>query len=328
MEKHALISVIVPIYNVASYLPDCLSSIVNQSYDNLEIILVDDGSQDMSASICDTWAAADSRIRVLHQQNAGVSCARNAGLNICTGDLISFVDADDWLDLQMFEKLEQCLNENDADAAMCGFVDYPHGLPVEKGLFPVPVCDFTGTVYQIMRRNGYFTSPWAKLFRRELVFRGGRAVQYDPTLFFGEDEVWLLEVLRECKRTAFLPEALYYYRRRDDSITRSELLTERQLTILKAKAKSFRLLPDDASILSLAKARAYNYYSILKVQAYCAGDKKAMDMLTMTASSMRNDFLRSPEYIPMRKLKLLFIEAEMLLHMPKALVRWTNERTH
>ena len=119
--KDVLVSVIVPVYNVEAYLDECLESICSQTYRNLEIILADDGSTDKSGEICDIWQAKDPRIRVIHQQNAGVSCARNAGLEICTGDLISFVDSDDWLDLQMFEKLVSCLSENDADAAMCGF---------------------------------------------------------------------------------------------------------------------------------------------------------------------------------------------------------------
>ena len=176
------VSVIIPVYNVAPYLDACLESVCSQTYDKLEIILVDDGSKDESSRLCDNWRERDPRIRVIHQENAGVSCARNKGLDVCTGELICFVDSDDWLDLRMIEKLVRCLQENDADAAMCGFVDYPHGAPVEKGLFPVPPCDFTGTVYQMIRRNGYFTALWAKLFCRSLVFRSDNYVRFDTSL--------------------------------------------------------------------------------------------------------------------------------------------------
>ncbi len=323
-----LISVIVPVYNTAQYLCECIDSILSQTYTCLELILVDDGSTDGSADICDKYAEKDTRVRVIHKPNEGVSTARNAGLAACSGDLISFVDADDWLDLQMYEKLVKCLNENDADAAMCGFVDYPHGRRVEKGLFPVLPCGFAETVYQMMRRNGYFTSPWAKIFRRDLVFWEGGPVRFDPALAHSEDEVWLLEVLRNCKYTAFLPVALYFYRPREDSVGRTAVLTEKKMTILAAKAKSFRLLPDDAAIRTLARARMYNTCNEMKVQAYCGGNKKAMRMIAKATGPMLHDFLRSSELRLMRKAKVLLIQLEMLLHMPRGLVNWTNELTH
>jgi len=323
-----LISIIVPVYNVAPYLDECLESLCSQTYRNLEIILVDDGSKDESGNICDRWQEKDPRVWVIHQQNAGVSCARNAGLEICTGDLISFVDSDDWLDLQMFEKLVSCLTASDADAAMCGFVDYPHGAPVEKGLFPTPPCDFTGTVYQMIRRNGFFTSLWAKLFRRDLVFREGGPVRFDPALAFGEDEVWLLEALRDCRRTVFVPEAMYNWRPREGSVSRPAALTEKQMSIFEAKTQSLRLLPDDAAIRTLARGRFYNDCFCLKVLAYCTGDKAAFKTASRKLRPMRRDWIRSNDLIVLRKCKVLMMDAEMLLHLPPTIVRWTNERTH
>lgn len=322
------VSVIIPVYNVAPYLDDCLASVCGQTYRNLEIIVVDDGSTDGGGAICDAWRARDSRIRVIHQPNGGVSAARNAGLDVCTGQLISFVDSDDWLDGQMLEKLVACLEGNDADAAMCGFVDYPHGAPVEKGVFAVPPCGFTDTVYQMMRRNGYFTSPWGKLFRRELVFRQGEPIRYDTALTFSEDEVWLLEVLRECKRTAFLPEPLYHFRAREDSAGRTRALTERQMNCLVAKDVSLRLLPDDSAVRTLARGRFYNDCFPLKVKAYCLGDKKSLQTIARAIDPLRRDWLRCGDFILLRKVKVLLIEAEMALRLPRGLVWWTNRRTH
>lgn len=322
-----IVSVIVPVYNTALYLRECIDSILSQTYQRLEVILINDGSTDGSGDICDEYAKKDARVRVIHKPNGGVSTARNAGLDSCTGELISFVDADDRLDLRMYEKLVRCLTENDADAAMCGFVDYPHDAPVEKGVFTVSPCDFKGTVYQMMRRNGYFTSPWAKVFRRELVFKEGGPVGFDTALSFSEDEVWLLEVLRYCERTAFLPEALYYYRPREDSVGRTAVLTDKKLTILAAKAKSLCLLPDDAAICTLARARMYNDCFKMEVMAYCGGNKNAMRSIKKAINSMRHDCLCSSEFRIMRKLKVLLLEFEMLLHMPKGIVRWTDELT-
>ena len=326
--KDMLVSVIVPVYNVAPYLYECLESVCSQTYKNLEVILIDDGSKDESGEICDKWCEKDPRIRVIHQQNTGVSCARNAGLNICTGDLITFVDSDDWLDLRMIEKLVQCMRDNGADAAMCGYVDYSYGAPVEKGLFPVPPCDFTDTVYQMMRRNGYHTTPWAKLFRRALVFKEGSPVCFDSALSFGEDEVWLLKVLQRCECTAFLPQALYFWRPRAGSVSRPAILTEKQMSIFEAKKQSLRMLPDDTAIRMLARGRIYNDCFYLKVLAYCTGNVTAFKTVSQKLQPMWRDWIRSSDLIFLRKCKVLMMNMEMLLHMPAALVRWTNTRTH
>lgn len=323
-----LVSVIVPVYNVAPYLDECLKSICSQTYRNLELILIDDGSTDNSGKICDLWQDKDPRIHVIHQRNTGISGARNAGLEICTGDLISFVDSDDWVKPEMFMELVRCLTENDANVAMCGFVDYPHGSPVEKGLFAVPTCDFGGTIYQMMRRNGYFTSLWAKIYRRGLIFKEGGLVRFDRTLSFGEDEVWLLEVLRDCQRTSFLPQAMYYWRPREDSMTRSAALTDKKMSIFDAKAQSLSLLPDDKSISRLAKGRIYNDCFSLKVQAYCTHDKYALARIRRELRPVWQDWILSRDLLLLRKCKVLLLEAEMLLHLPKSLVYWTNELTH
>ena len=103
--SNVMLSIIVPVYNVEKYIGKCIESIVNQTYKDLEIILVDDGSTDNSGKICDEWARKDKRIKVIHKKNGGLSDARNAGLDICTGDYIGFVDSDDYIELNMYEDL-------------------------------------------------------------------------------------------------------------------------------------------------------------------------------------------------------------------------------
>ena len=114
-----LISVIIPVYNVEKYLDRCLESVVNQTYKNLEIILVDDGSPDNCPKMCDEWAKKDSRIRTIHKINGGLSAARNAGMDALTGDYIGFVDSDDWIEINMFERLISILTDYSADMAVC-----------------------------------------------------------------------------------------------------------------------------------------------------------------------------------------------------------------
>ena len=120
----SLVSVIVPVYKVEKYLSKCLDSIVNQTYKNLEIILVDDGSPDNSGKICDEYAQKDSRIKVIHKENGGLSSARNAGLDIATGEYIAFADSDDSVHLDFVEKLYRAIKEENADIACCSVEDF------------------------------------------------------------------------------------------------------------------------------------------------------------------------------------------------------------
>lgn len=126
--QNPLITVIVPVYKTEKYLPRCIDSIVNQTYKNLEIILVDDGSPDNSGNLCDEIAKTDSRIKVIHKQNGGLSSARNAGLDIMTGDYVAFVDSDDFIELNMYELLLELLLSTNSQIAESGIVcDYPNG---------------------------------------------------------------------------------------------------------------------------------------------------------------------------------------------------------
>ncbi len=116
-----LISIIVPVYNVEQYLDKCVESIVNQTYPNLEIILVDDGSSDSCPALCDKWERSDSRVIVIHKDNGGVSSARNAALEVSSGDYLGFVDSDDYIEPDMYENLIDSIKQNKSDVAVCGF---------------------------------------------------------------------------------------------------------------------------------------------------------------------------------------------------------------
>ena len=117
--RKGLISVIVPVYNVEEWLDECVSSIVKQTYTNLEIILVDDGSQDGCPKICDEWAKRDDRISIIHKQNGGLSSARNAGLDICNGEYVGFVDSDDTIECEMYKKMLHDIEQNNVKIVMC-----------------------------------------------------------------------------------------------------------------------------------------------------------------------------------------------------------------
>ena len=327
VKRDALLSVVIPVYNVAEYLPQCLETVCGQTYRNLEILLVDDGSTDGSGEICDEWQRRDARIKVIHKKNGGVSSARNEGLKAASGSLIGFVDSDDWLEPEMYEKLAAALAETSyADAASCGFVDYPYGegVPVPKGLKPHPPCAFADAVIALFERGGYFTSLWNKLFLRSMVFPDGSMIPFDTSLSFGEDEVWLTKVLRRCRKMVFVPEALYHWRPRAGSATRYTGVSEKQLSVLKAKRKALKLLPKRRDVLQLAEGRIFNDCYFLKVEAYCVKEEAVFRMVCKTLALLRRAWLRSRDVPLMRKLKVFLMDLEMALKLPAGVLRFTD----
>ena len=126
------ISIIVPIYNVKKYIQQCVESLINQTYKNLEIILIDDGSTDGCGELCDEFGKKDQRIHVIHKQNGGLSDARNKGIDVASGDYIGFVDSDDWISHNMYEKMLSSLKSVNADIAVCGWVEEFLNNSIEK----------------------------------------------------------------------------------------------------------------------------------------------------------------------------------------------------
>ncbi len=218
MEK---ISVIVPVYNVENYIDKCVESIVNQTYANLEIILIDDGSTDSSGRKCDEWAKKDNRIIVIHKENGGLSDARNAGLKVATGDYIGFVDSDDWIADEMYDKLLSTLKDVNCEIALCEFLE-TETENVEKDKTEKKF-EFTGR--NLLRHmfegklNPYVTySVWKCLYKKEAIkglsFPKGRVY---------EDVLFTTEAFWRQDRIVVLKEKLYYYRVRVESITKRRL---------------------------------------------------------------------------------------------------------
>lgn len=163
MNDKNLISIIVPIYNVEKYLKRCIDSIINQTYKKLEIILVDDGSKDNSGKICDKYAKKDIRIKVIHKKNEGVSEARNVGLKVSTGEYIGFVDADDFVEKDMYEKMYKKAKEVDADIVICDYQFYPNNKIKKKKWYNPYKGEITG---EFLNRN---TQPWNKIVSNKLI---------------------------------------------------------------------------------------------------------------------------------------------------------------
>lgn len=223
-----LISIIIPVYNVESYLSECIDSIVSQTYRDLEIILIDDGSTDGSGSICSRYAAADERIVVIRQENGGVTRARKTGLRFATGEYIGFVDADDWIESGMYERMLSVMKEKDVDVVCTGYYK--------------EVEDNTAVVYERMTEgyydmrdeslykkglvidedsgerniNGYL---WCKLFKKEML--ADVIERLEDKIHCGEDSAAIYAILPRLKSIYILHEAYYHYRTNPDSIVNS-----------------------------------------------------------------------------------------------------------
>lgn len=222
------ISVIIPIYKVEPYLRQCLDSVVGQTYQELEIILVDDGSPDGCPAICDEYARQDSRIRVIHQENGGVSAARNAGLDAATGDWIGWVDPDDWIEADMYAYLLENALTYGADIVVCGRVERYPDRDVVWAWEKVEVWDQEQAVSRLLEDKALGNYLPEKLWRREL-FEGIRF----PVGEIFEDIRTVCHLFLKARRFVALPEVKYNYRQRPDSIVKARSFSQ-QLSYTRA----------------------------------------------------------------------------------------------
>lgn len=211
--KDELISIIVPVYRVEPYLEKCLESLRSQTYRNLEIILVDDGSPDNCGAICDRYAREDSRFRVFHTENGGLSAARNVGLRAASGDYIGFVDSDDWTEPEMYEKLHNAIIQTGADVSCCCFYTVFPQEVIEMKTLGLRLLDAEDALRELIEGACIRTGVWSKLYRREL----WEDVSFPEGRIF-EDVLTTYRIFRKMEKLAAIPEHLYYYRRREDSI--------------------------------------------------------------------------------------------------------------
>lgn len=289
-----LISVIVPVYKVEKYLDRCVQSIVDQTYRNLEIILVDDGSPDNCPAMCDAWSEKDSRVKVIHKANGGLSDARNVGLAIADGEYVSFVDSDDWLSEHYIDILYRTVTETNCDMAECGYIPTTGAVEIQE-------CSGSVTVYskdkamELHLKNMMFKQiVWNKLYRRSILtvpFVKGK---------YHEDEFWTYRIVHNCQRLAHVDEKLYYYFQRSDSIM-GEKYSLKRLDVVEALVqklefikKYYPLLSDlsdtkvlfcclyhgQMALLHLCKEERLRAFDLLR-QAACRCDISKAEMLQM-----------------------------------------------
>ena len=225
-----LISVIVPVYKVGEYLNNCVESIVNQTYKNIEIILVDDGSPDNCPHLCDEWAEKDSRIRVIHKENGGLSDARNAGMKVATGEYIAFVDSDDLIEKEFLKNLYTAIMKYDCDFSGCKYRKCESHCLINDNK-----ADFHGIVYDTISGLRALIDEqihqvvWNKLYKKDLIecigFEKGK---------YHEDEFWSYQVFARCKKYVEIDYEGYNYLQREASIM-GEKYSLKRLHAIEAK---------------------------------------------------------------------------------------------
>lgn len=269
------ISVIVPVYKVEPYLRQCVDSIISQTYANLEIILVDDGSPDNCGAICDEYAESDGRVIAVHKKNGGLSDARNAGIDIASGKYLSFIDSDDWIASDTYETLYNDLINNNADISCCGRynsyvkLDVPHGKG-EKFL----VLDSEQAIKESFLGSEVSVSAWGKLYKRHIFDN----IRY-PFGKRAQDAFVIVEVISKAKRIVMNASPKYYYRQRKSSVIH-----------ISYSSKNLHPIEAFENNLKIIKEKYYGITDICQMRLIKA------NMSALSSMVFSKNFRRFPEY--------------------------------
>lgn len=258
-----LISVIIPVYKVEKYLEHCVWSVRKQTYQNLEIILIDDGSPDECPQMCDRYAGLDKRIKVIHKVNEGISSARNAGLDICKGEYISFVDSDDYVHPQFIEKLYLTIKKYNVDVAQCGFKSTFYNIKsldkhfnITKGRSYV-ITGKKAADYIVTDNFFSYSVTWNKLFSAKILL----GIRYPIDMSNAEDMSLCNRIFFSTSRIAICTDQLYYYYKRPNSFThaRGACLADNVIRVIDEYEQKCRNCMDNAdeleNCLRLARLR-------------------------------------------------------------------------
>lgn len=240
-----LISIVVPVYNVKPYLKNCIRSILNQTYKNLEIILVDDGSTDGSGEICDEFLDVDKRIRVFHKENGGLSDARNYGIKQSRGSLIGFIDSDDFIDKNMYQILYKNMKDTNADISICNHKIIWSTEEVKTIANNIYEVFSPREALQIILSNKKFHSnAWDKLYKKSLF----NDIEYPVGMIY-EDIATTYKLISKSKKIVYSPYIGYYYFQREGSIIHSGF-NENQMDMIRAYENMIQYLQNDFSDLT------------------------------------------------------------------------------
>ncbi len=300
------ISIIVPVYNVEAYLERCVESILKQTYTNLEILLVNDGSTDKSGELCDKLALRDHRIRVIHKENGGLSDARNRGIDEASSNLIGFIDSDDYIDEDMYETLYRQMVASKADLSMCGHYDVYHQIP-EKQVAEIKTWELMPeeAIKMVMEAKILSVTAVNKLYKKalfeQLRFRIGK---------IAEDAFIMVDLIHQCSKVVATNEKKYYYVHRENSIT-TQKFSLKFLNVIEAYEQNAKMIsenyPDlyDVAIMRLNWAYFYVLDRLLVDNDF--KDKVLEDRLISYLKKNKKSILMDSRFTRARKMSFLVL---------------------
>lgn len=310
-----LVTIIIPVYNVEKYLDKAVQSAVNQTYKNIEIYLVDDGSKDSSGKKCDLWMTKDDRIRVIHKENGGLSSARNAALDVCNGDYIYFLDSDDYIDEKAIELMLDVAYKTGARMIEAPFIHvYENKTSVRATLDGIKMMNTVEAIKFDLGAGGGAVSSCSKLFAKD-IFSSYRFAEGK----LNEDHFSIVDLLSIAQNIAVEPQPLYYYYHRQNSIT-TKSFSKRSLDDLEAAQKNYEIIKKQfPEAMDVAEFRVD--FSTLKIIdkimiSEPIVEKELLNRLVSDVKSHKNRILRSRYFTKKRKLSL------MLLIISKSLYCW------
>lgn len=266
--KQELISIILPVYNVSKYLEECMKSIINQTYKNIEIIVVNDGSTDESDYICEKYKKLDNRIKVIHQKNQGLSAARNTGLNYCKGEYISFIDSDDYVKPDFIEKLYKSIKENNTNISVCGYTD----LYTDNTLKSAGISEYNElhTGKKFLKDRGLNTVVWNKMYDASI----WEKLRFDVGKLH-EDLFIMHKIMYNEDIVSVVKEDLYIHRIRTDSITGKRFDIKRANDIIEVSENRLSFFVDkEKSLYNMCLVELIEKLRDSYVSTYVYGDKK------------------------------------------------------
>lgn len=246
-----LVSIIVPVYNVEDYLKRCIDSLRNQTYSDLEIILVDDGSTDKSLEICETASREDKRVHVVHQKNSGSSIARNTGLDHASGEFVTFVDSDDHIEHETIEKMLLLIQEHNLDVVEFERDD-PNGTKAFDNSFKIETQE--EAILRTIKTSSF--QVWKRLYRTSLV----TDMRFIPNIIH-QDVFYVIDLLNRIERIGHLDQALYKYNRENISVIRSKYSISKTQAGINATEYIINNTPETNKIVDCKKSYVVNYYT-------------------------------------------------------------------